>query len=98
MKPLLILVLSCIPLAGLTVLSFVELASIDGQAGYAANRDCPEQTKPIADAKAQIEAEKLLAKELAEADLFGPEPIVALDSAPATSSLKTVANSWPQWM
>ena len=98
MKPLLILILSCIPLAGLTVLSFVELASIDGQAGYATDGDRPQQAEPVADAREQVEAEKPLAKELAEADLFGPEPIAALDDAPATSSLKAVANTWPQWI
>ena len=99
MKPLVILILTCLPLATLTALSFVELASADGQGGLADGaHGRNEVMDTVADLRPQIEAEKPPAKGLSDADLFGPEPIPALESTPAASSLKAVVASWRQWL
>lgn len=98
MKSIALLFVGCVPLAVLTAWSFVELGSSD---------DRPEPKNVIAgmparpglaeEVRAQVEREKPLSDELAEADLLAGEPLPGLDAVPDESSFKPVARTWPQW-
>jgi hypothetical protein len=98
MKPVLALIGGCVPLAALTVASFVDLgtaeppfaealAPIDGRLEAAAAEDAAKTAR----------AEAPLAKELNAADLFGIEALPAVQNAPAESPLRPLAEAWPLW-
>lgn len=99
MKSFLILMLGCVPLGALTARSFVELTRVDERFQLpledASRRDAPRLS---VETRAQLETDRPLVRELAQADLFGAEPIPGLASAPATSNLKSLGESWPKWI
>ncbi len=93
MRPLLILLLACLPLLGLTVWSFVEaLAPIAPAAGSIAPPDLEESRNLAADATAQFAAAEPLARALERGDLL------ALNhrELPSESNerLKELAKAW----
>jgi len=99
MKPVLALIFGCVPLAALTARSFVELAS--GQSRPALPAISPswdDEAAAAAKARAQIKADEPLLRGLSEADLFDANPTAALQNVPSGSGLKSVGDTWPQWL
>ncbi|HUT13918.1 MAG TPA: hypothetical protein VMY42_25740 [Thermoguttaceae bacterium] len=99
MKPLLILILSCLPLTALTVSTFVELGSDGDQPAPRPEIDGSQEAAARADAvRARVEARKPLIRALSEADLFAADPIPALRDAPDAGGLKPFGASWSRWV
>ncbi len=98
MKPIAILVLGCVPLAALTVWSFVELASVDKRVAVpeadeqvVAAREAAEQFH----ASARAEEEPLRALEPTE--LLAGRPLEGLAEAGEASRLRSLAEPWLRW-
>lgn len=98
MRPLAILVLGCLPLAVLTVWSFVELGSIDDQLGAADPALRPEvKTDPADPLAEQRKQGKPLVEALGEVDLLSAGSLAGVEKVPEGSSLRAVKDSWPRW-
>lgn len=98
MRPLLILTAGCLPLAVLTVASFVELGSIDEQLGAPNRPPIVEVETSSAGLAAQLSQEKPLVADLAETDLLAGETLRGLDEIGEESGLRPVQDSWPRWV
>jgi hypothetical protein len=99
MRSLVILFVGCLPLAVLTVESFVELAAIDDRFGGVNPVLNPGvNTNSDDDLAAQRKQERPLVGGLAEVDLLFGESLAGIERVPETSSLRPVRDSWPQWV
>lgn len=98
MRPLAILFVGCLPLAVLTVWSFVELGSIDDPLGAADPALRPEVRTDAADTLAeQRRQEKPLVEALGEVDLLSAGSLAGVEKVLEGSSLRPVKDSWPSW-
>ena len=98
LRPLAILFVGCLPLAGLTAWSFVELGSIDDRLGAADPSPSPEVDTGAADGLAALrKQEKRLVESLAEVDLLAGGSLAGLEEVPEPSRLRPVKDSWPRW-
>ena len=99
MKPIAILILGCVPLAALTVWSFVELASVEHDlAGPGTAEDLQARAETAEQFRAQVRADQQPLTELAKADLLAGRPLEGLAKAPDASRLKRLEQPWPQWV
>jgi len=98
MKPMLILFAGCLPLAVLTVWSFVELGSIDEQIGASGTSENVEvDTDLAAKAAGQVEREKPLVDELADVDLLSGDALDGLERVAEGSGFAPLEDTWPKW-
>jgi len=99
MKSILVLTLGCVPLAALTVWSFVELASVEHDlTGPGTAEDLQAQAEAAEQFRAQVRAEQEPLAELAKADLLAAPPLEGLAEAPDASHLKQLGQEWPRWV
>ncbi|NQT16094.1 MAG: hypothetical protein HQ582_25280, partial [Planctomycetes bacterium] len=98
MKPMLILFVGCLPLAVLTVWSFVELGSIDEQMGLSGTWENVAVDTELAEKVAgQIEREKPLVDGLADVDLLAGDVLSGLERVGEESGFAPLKNTWPKW-
>ncbi len=97
MKPLGIIILGCLPLAALTLWSFVELRGIEDHIlpppigkGTAVEAELAEQARKLA------ADEKAAADRFAVADFLAGEALPSL-KVPAGSDFHAAAETWPRW-
>ncbi len=98
MRSMLILLAGCLPLAVLTVRSFVELGSIDERLGS----PNPAQNVEIdaglpASLRAEAQQEKPAVSGLAELDLLAGEAIPGIEDVAEESRFRSVKEDWPKW-
>ena len=93
MKSIAILILGCLPLAVLTVWSFVELGSIQSQLELETRNEGPP-TRTLAPSPSSLAP---FVEELAETDLLSGEPPAGLENLPEESSFAPVKDTWPKW-
>lgn len=99
MKPLLILLAGCAPLAVLTVWSFVELGSIEDHAVAGSAREAFASAAAEAEKmRSEVAGEKRVLEALAGAELFSTGPAGGIPSAPSHSSLRRAADAWREWL
>ena len=99
MKQILILIAGCTPLAVLTALSYVELASVgDAIAVHEAVDDSQASSNVGAEALKRVEEDMPAVRELAKTNLLAPKPIPELEKLPEGSSLRTVRDDWDRWV
>jgi len=99
MKPLLILILSCLPLGALTVSTFVELGSGGDEPAARPEANGSQEVVARADAvRAGVEVRGPLIRALSEAELFAADPIPALKKAADAGGLKPLDSSWSRWV
>ena len=98
MKPLGIIILGCLPLAVLTLWSFVELRGIEDHIlppptgkGPAVQAELAEQARKLA------AEEKAAADRFAVADFLAGEALPLLRKVPAESDFHPAAETWPRW-
>ena len=95
MKPLGIIILGCLPLAALTLWSFVELRGIEDHAS--ASKD-PAKGAELAEQARKLAAdERAIADRLAGADFLAGEALPSLRKIPADSDFHPAAETWPRW-
>ncbi len=98
MKPLVILLLGCLPLAVVTANSFVELGSIDEQLGRADPAWSPDQLPdPPERAAAERAREARVAADLGRTDLFADAVPAVLEDLPKESRFHGLEESWGRW-
>ena len=96
MKPLGIIILGCLPLAVLTLWSFVELRGIESHP-RPAGKD-PAMGAELAEQARKLAAdEKAAADRLAGADFLAGEALPSLGKVPADSDFHPAAETWPRW-
>jgi hypothetical protein len=96
MKALLIIALGCIPLAVLTVASFVDLAA--GLVAAQATADGSASPQTLLDrAAADAQASKPPLAALQKADLLAPVGLPELSDSGSAAAFKDLAAAWPKW-
>ncbi|MHC4402577.1 MAG: hypothetical protein ACYTG0_23185 [Planctomycetota bacterium] len=98
MKPLIILLVGCLPLFVLTVWAFVGLGSADAslEVARSASGVAPSEGS-LEDVAAQVQREKPLVEALAEVDLFSGATIEGLGTVPEESSFQPFKEDWAKW-
>jgi hypothetical protein len=95
MRPLGIIILGCLPLAALTLWSFVELHGIEdyppGSKGPAKEAEIAEQARKLA------ADEKAAADRLAAADFLAGEAFLSPGKVPDESDFHPAVLTWPRW-
>ena len=98
MRSMLILLAGCLPLAVLTVWSFVELGSIDERLGS------PNPTQNVevdaglpASLRAEAAREKPAAHALVELDLLRGQALPGIEHIDEGSVFRSVKDDWPKW-
>ncbi len=98
MKPLGIIILGCLPLAALTLWSFVELRGIEDHVLPPPTGKGPAVQAKLAEQARKLAAdEKAAADRLAVADFLAGEALPSLRKVPADSDFHPAAETWPRW-
>ena len=98
MRSMLILLAGCLPLAVLTVRSFVELGSIDEQLGSSGPTQNVELDVGLpASLRVEAQREKPAVEELAEAELLAGEALPGVEDAGEESIFRPLREDWPKW-
>jgi hypothetical protein len=98
MRSMLILLAGCLPLAVLTVRSFVELGSIDERLGSPNPTQNVEVDAGLPEAlRAEAQREKPAVDGLAEVDLLAGEALPGIEGVVQESSFRSVKEDWPGW-
>jgi hypothetical protein len=95
MKPLGIIILGCLPLAALTLWSFVELRGIEDHPPPA-GQDAGKEAELAEQARKLSAAEKAAADRLAAADFLAGEALPSL-KMPADSEFRAAGETWSRW-
>jgi hypothetical protein len=96
MKPLGIIILGCLPLAALTLWSFVELRGI-GDRPPPAGQDCVKESELADGARKLAAEEKAPAEGFAAADFLAGRPLSSLGKIPAENDFHAAAENWSRW-
>ena len=98
MKALVIIALGCIPLAVLTVASFVDLATSLEVLPAGASAEGPLSPQTLVDrAAADAQAAKAPVAALQKADLLAPVGLPQLSDSGNEAAFKELAAAWPKW-
>ena len=98
MKPLMVVVLGCVPLAALTVSAFVELGAIENHVAIDSKIEhAGAYVQTIEEARAQSQASRQTVEELADVDLLADDVPESLRERPAKSPWGPLADDWRQW-
>ena len=98
MKPLGIIILGCLPLAALTLWSFVEIGRIEDHLHPTpAGRDSAQEAALAEQARKLAAEESVAADRLAAADFLAGEALPSLGKISADSDFRPAAETWPRW-
>jgi len=98
MRAVVVLIAGCVPLAALTVASFIGLGAIDdGVPTEEALAQFGELEEATRQEQALVRAESRASEQLAAAAFLAGEPVGALRQLPEQSSLAPVADTWARW-
>jgi hypothetical protein len=99
MKAILVLTAACLPLAALTISSFVELAAIEEEVlVQTAGRDLRSIAIRAKGLQEQAQTERHVSDQLSAAEFLAGEPRSAFDWLPDGSSLRLAAGAWTDWI
>lgn len=99
MKSILLLILTCLPLAALTAASFVALVGDSQQpAGVAPPSQRDEQAAAAGIDAPRVAADRAVLGQLADADLLAGDSTAAMQNVPAASSLQSLGKAWRIWV
>jgi hypothetical protein len=99
MKSILLLILTCLPLAALTAASFVAIVGgNESPADVAPPSQRDEQAAVAGIDAARLAADRAVLKDLAQTDLLENDSDASMQNVPAASSLQSLGKAWRIWV